>query len=108
MVSVGGSGSGDGVPDFGHGVRFVRAPESLWRDLPGVSLVRTVEDPEVVELWGSGVLVWAALVEPVTAIELAFDLAAVLGAPLDVVGRDVDTALTDLVHRGVAMRLDEA
>ncbi len=47
--------------------RFVRAPEVLWRQLDSVVLVRTVADPEVVELFGTGVLLWVALVEPVTA-----------------------------------------
>ena len=45
----------------------------LWRQLDGVVLVRTVADPEVVELFGTGVLLWVALVEPVTAGELAVE-----------------------------------
>lgn len=88
-------------------VRFVRAPESLWRELTGVTLVRTVDDPEVVELWGTGVFLWAALVEPVTANELALDLAAVVGAPVGLVARDVHEALTGLVQRGVVKQLEE-
>ena len=72
-----------------------------------MTLVRTVDDPEVVELWGSGVLLWAALVEPVTADELASDLAAVAGAPVDLVVRDVHDALTDLLHRGVVKKFEE-
>lgn len=102
-----GSGPVDRASDFGPEVRFVRAPESLWRELAGVTLVRTVDDPEVVELWGSGVLLWAALVEPVTADELASDLAAVAGAPVDLVVRDVHDALTDLLHRGVVKKFEE-
>jgi hypothetical protein len=94
------------APHFDHGSRFIRAPETLWRQLAGVTLVRTVADPDVVELWGTGVLLWAALVEPVTADELATDLAALVGAPLDVVAGDVRAALADLVGRGVVTQLE--
>ena len=80
----------------------------LWRQLTGVTLVRTVADPEIVELCGTGVLLWMALVEPVTAGELATELAAVVGTPVDVVTPDVRTALADLVHRGVVTQLEVA
>jgi hypothetical protein len=92
--------------DFDHDSRFVRAPEVLWRQLADVILVRTVADSEIVELCGTGVLLWVALVEPVTAGELATDVAAVVGAPVDVVARDVRTALADLVHRGLVTQLE--
>lgn len=72
----------------------------LWRQVAGVILIRTVAEPEIVELSGTGVLLWLALVEPITAGELATELAAVMGAPGDVVVGDVRTALADLVHRG--------
>ena len=86
--------------------RFVRAPDTLWRELSGVTLVRMVDDPEVVELWGTGVLIWAALAEPVLADELASELAVLTGAPLDVVARDIREALADLVRRGVVTQLE--
>jgi hypothetical protein len=70
-----------------------------------VTLIRTVDDSQIVELWDTGVLLWAALGEPITADELATDLAALVGAPLDVVARDVRTALADLVRRGVVTQL---
>ena len=91
-----------------HESRFVRAREVLWRQLDGVVRVRTVADPEVVELSGTGVLLWVALVEPVTAVELATDLGAVVDAPVDVVARDVRIALADLVQRGVVTQLEMA
>jgi coenzyme PQQ synthesis protein D (PqqD) len=97
---------GDSASDSDQAACFVRAQESLWRQLAGVTLVRTVDNPEVVELWGTGLLLWAALVEPVTADELASDLAALVDAPLDVVARDVREALADLVRRGVVMQLE--
>jgi hypothetical protein len=75
----------------------------LWRELAGVTLVRTVDLPEVIELWGTGVLLWAALVEPATADELAAELAALVGTPVDVVTDDVRHALADLVRRGVVV-----
>ena len=77
----------------------------LWRQLEGVVLIRTVADPEVVELYGTGVLMWMALAEPVSAGELTAELAAVLEAPVDVMARDVRTALADLVQRGVVTQL---
>lgn len=102
-----GSGPAGRASDCDHQVRFVRAPASLWRELTGVTLVRTVDDPEVIELWGTGALLWEALKEPVTLDELAWDLAAVVGAPPDVVARDVHDALTDLLNRGVVERAEE-
>jgi hypothetical protein len=80
----------------------------LWRQVAGVILVRTVADPDIVELFGTGVLLWMALVEPVTASELATELAAVVGAPVDVVILDVRTSLADLVHRGLVTQLEVA
>lgn len=80
----------------------------LWRQLADAILVRTVPDPEIVELDGAAVLVWVALAEPVTAGELAMELAAVVGAPVDVVARDLRTALANLVHRGLVTQLEVA
>lgn len=91
---------------FDNGDRFVRDPGVLWRDAAGVTLVRRVDDPEVVELFDTGVLLWLALLEPVTARELTNELAEVLGAPAAVVARDVDTALADLVRRRLVTRLE--
>ncbi len=88
--------------------RFVRAPDVLWRQSADVVLIRTLSDPTVIELGGTGVLLWLALVEPVTARELAAELAEVLGAPADVVTADVHRALADLVHRGFVTRFEEA
>ena len=88
--------------------RFVRAPEVLWRQLADAVLIRTVANPDVVELFGTGVLLWAALVEPVTVADLATELAAVVGAPLDVVAPDVRTALADLAGRGLVTQLEVA
>jgi hypothetical protein len=88
--------------------RFVRAGGVLWRQVADVILVRTVADPEIVELKGAAALLWIALVEPVTADELASDLAAVAGAAVDVVARDVRIAVADLVHRGLVTVLGAA
>ena len=44
--------------------RFVRAPEVLWRQVADLILLRTVADPEIAQLSGTGVLLWLALVEP--------------------------------------------
>src|SRR5262245_22821723 len=90
-------------PAFEDRPRFVRAPDALWRELAGVTLVRTVDLPDVVELWGTGVLLWAALVEPASADELGAELAAVTGAPVDVVTGDVREALADLWRRRVVV-----
>ena len=70
-----------------------------------MTLVRTVDVSEIAQLSGTGVLLWAALVEPITADELATDLAAVVGGPLDLVARDVRAALADLVRRGLVTQL---
>lgn len=101
-----GSAPAEATSDFDHESCFVRAPEVLWRQLADVILVRTVADPGIVELSGTGVLLWVALVEPVTAGELATELADVVGAPVEVVARDVRTALADLVQRGVVTQLE--
>ena len=103
-----GSEPAEATSDFDHKIRFARAPEVLWRQLAGVILIRTVADPGIVELSGTGVLLWLALVEPVTAGELATELADVVGAPADAVVRDVGTALADLVQRGLVIQLEVA
>jgi hypothetical protein len=100
-----GSAAAETAADFDHKNRFVRVSEVLWRQVGGVILVRTVADPEVVELFGTGVLLWLALLEPITAGELGAELATLLGAPADVVARDVRTALADLVHRGLVKQV---
>lgn len=89
-----------------HESLFVRAEEVLWRQLHDVVLVRTVADPEVTALSGTGILLWLAVSQPVTAHELATELAAAVGAPLHVVERDVRTSLADLARRGVVMQLE--
>jgi len=94
--------------DFGHEDRFVRAPSVLWRQLGRTVLLRTVTEPELVELSGSSVLLWLALARPASAGELASDLSAVVGAPVQVVARDLRPALTDLMQRGFVARLDTA
>lgn len=86
--------------------RFVRSSQVLWRQVADVVLLRTVTDAQIVELSGTGVLLWLALVEPITARELGTQLAAVIGAPVDVVARDVQTALADLVNRGLVTELE--
>ena len=92
--------------DLDAGRRFARAPDSLWRQLADVVLVRTVADPQIVELSGTGFLLWVALVEPGTAGELASELAAVVSAPMDVVAADVGRGLAELVRRGVVSPLE--
>jgi hypothetical protein len=74
----------------------------------GVILVRTVADPEILELSGTATLLWIALAEPITADELATELATVVRASLECVAPDVHTALADLVHRGVVTQLKVA
>lgn len=100
------SGPSDTASEFNDDGRFIRAQDSLWRQFADVTLVRTVGNPEVVELWGTGALLWTVLIEPVSVNELASDLASVVDAPLDVVTRDVHNALTELVRRGLVMQLE--
>lgn len=88
--------------------RYVRAPGVLWRQSADVMLVRTVSDPDILELSGTGLLLWLALVEPATAAELAADLADAVGAPVSVVARDVRAALTGLEQRGLVARREGA
>src|SRR5690348_5572211 len=93
--------------DFDPGRRFVRATDVLWRRSAGVVMVRTVARSEVLELSGTGVLLWLALGEPITAGELAEELAVLVGAPVSVVADDVLHALADLVQRGLVTEVDE-
>jgi hypothetical protein len=88
--------------------RFVRAPDALWRQVGDVVLVRTVSHPEIVELFGTGVLLWLGLLQPTTAAALATELAAVVEVPVEVVTPDVVAALADLVRRGVVTSVGEA
>ena len=100
----------DGVPaekaaGFDPESRFVRNPGVLWRQVAGVILLRTVDGPQTVELFGTGVLLWLALAEPITAGELAAELAAVIGVPVEIVTPDVQAALADLAARGLVTQL---
>ncbi len=95
-------------PEFGGESRFVRSPEVLWRQSADVLLVRTLSDSDVIELGGSAVLLWLALLEPATADQLIAELADVVGAPVNVVARDVRVALTALEQRGLVVRLEGA
>lgn len=88
--------------------RFVRTAGVLWRQSADVVLVRSISDPEIIELGGTAVLLWLALVQPVSGGELVADLAEVTGASVDVVAADVGTALTQLERRGLVARLPEA
>jgi hypothetical protein len=102
-----------GSPPNGVGVDLdpeallVRSPEALWRQAGRVILVRTVSDPEIVELFDTGVLLWLALAEPINVSELALELAAVVGVPVEVVAPDVRAAAADLLRRGVVRQVQE-
>jgi hypothetical protein len=104
----------DGSPpnDVGSGLDpealFVRSPEALWRQAGRVVLVRTVSEPHVVELFDTGVLLWLALVEPITARALAAELAAVVDVPVEIVAPDVQSAIADLLRRGVVTQVQES
>jgi hypothetical protein len=94
--------------EFDQEHRFVRTPTVLWRQLARTVLLRTVTEPEIIELSGASVLLWLALAQPASAGELAADLSAVVGAPVEVVARDLGPVLTDLMQRGLVARLDIA
>jgi hypothetical protein len=102
-----GSPSDDIASDLDPAALLVRSPEALWRQAGRVVLVRTVADPHVTELFDTGVLLWLALVEPITASELAVELAAVVGVPVEVVAPDVRAAVADLLRRGVVTQVEE-
>ena len=94
----------ENASNFGHDSHFVRRQDTLWRQVAGAILVRTVADAEIFELNGSGVLLWIALEDPVTADELIAELAGNVGAPAELVAVDVRAALGDLLHRGLVTR----
>ena len=105
-----GNGATGGEPSSGLDPdrRFVRAPDALWRQVGAVILVRTVSHPEIVELSGTGVLLWLGLLQPTTANELATEVGAAVEVPVEVVASDVLAALGDLVRRGVVTQFEEA
>jgi coenzyme PQQ synthesis protein D (PqqD) len=100
-----GSPPKDIAADLDPSALLVRSPEVLWRQAGRVVLARTVSDPEVVELFGTGVLLWLALVEPITVAELAVELAAAVDVPVEVVATDVRAAVADLLRRGLVTRV---
>lgn len=104
---AGGSPSNEIAADLDPRALLVRSPEALWRQAGRVVLVRTVSDPEVVELFDTAVLLWLALVEPITVSELAVELAAVVGVPVEDVAPDVRAAAADLLRRGLVAQVRE-
>lgn len=102
-----GSPPSENAADLDPEALIVRSPDSLWRHAGRVILVRTVSDPEIVELFDTGVLIWLALAEPITASELALEMAAVVGVPVEVVAPDVRAAAVDLLRRGFVTQVQE-
>lgn len=86
--------------------RFVRASGVLWRQSADVVLARTISDPGIIEVGGTGVLLWLALVEPLTAEQLASELAEVTGAQIEIVAPDVRAALRELEQRNLVTCLE--
>lgn len=89
-----------------HGVescpQIVRAPDVLWRAIPGVAVI-ALRSPEedVVVLSGSGPALWDQLAEPQRLDEMAVRFAADCGVPPDVVLDGLGEAVRQLRDRGL-------
>lgn len=70
-------------------VRLVRSATTLWRAGPFGHVLLAPGDPEPHALTGTAAIVWDALAEPVTADDLAHDLAAAFGTDPDTVAADL-------------------
>ena len=89
-------------PYPGAETRFVRAPDVLWRAIPGVAVIalRSVDD-DVVILSGSGLALWEELAEPRRLDEVAVRFADSCGAAPDVVLQGLSAAVRELCDRGI-------
>jgi hypothetical protein len=77
-----------------------RAAGAVWRATPN-ALVVAVPPAPVVEVTGSGALVWECLAEPATVAELVGRLTAIVSAPAAQVVADVEDLVEELVTLGV-------
>lgn len=69
--------------------RLVRSSATLWRAGPFGQVLLAPGDAEPYALTPTAALLWDALVDPVTAEDLAADLAAAFGTSPDVVAADI-------------------
>jgi hypothetical protein len=90
-------------PDLLRRRRVVRNPAVLWRrTLEGVMVLGGDAD-EVQVLEPPGDEIWAALGEPTDLVALAATLAASHGAESEVVRRDVERFVAQLLDGGLAL-----
>lgn len=92
---------------FGSDTRYVRAPEVLWRTIPGFAVIalRSAHE-DVVILSGSGLALWDELAEPRRLAEVALRFSASLGVPPDVVMSGLGEAVRQLCDRGIVQDHD--
>ncbi|MFM7271137.1 MAG: PqqD family protein [Actinomycetes bacterium] len=69
--------------------RLVRSPATLWRTGPFGTVLLAPGDAEPQALDATAAVVWAALAEPASAIELARDLAVAFDADESIVAADL-------------------
>jgi hypothetical protein len=81
----------------------VRNPSVLWRRTLAGVVVLGPDAADADVLPPPGDLIWEALAAPVDIAGLARTLAASHGAPLEVVERDVERYVDQLVARGLAV-----
>jgi hypothetical protein len=96
------SGRIDGA---GTSITWQRNERTLWRAGPDGSLVvlsPADRHPYVVE--GSGAALWDALVEPGSIDEIATRLSASFGVARDVIARDIEPVLSELVAHDAVRR----
>ena len=82
---------------------LVRTSATLWRTGPYGQVLLAPGDEQPQSLDDRAALVWAALAEPVTADELAEDLATVFAANPDAVAADLAPLLAGWVAGGAVV-----
>ena len=80
-------------------MRLVRGPEVLWR-AGAFGVVLAVPGREPLTLSGTGRALWDALARPITAADLAAELATAFAADPDVVAADIAPVLDELGRVG--------
>ena len=79
--------------------RYCRAASALWRAVPGHLLLSDAHG-EVVDVTGSGALVWELLAAPMEASDLVVEVGRLYGEDASAVETPVRALLADLVARG--------
>jgi hypothetical protein len=95
-------------PSASEGMRLVRSPAVLWRDLGDEVVLTTAGQTGFELLSATASTVWRMLERPRTTSELVATLAVAYGEPAERIAAEVGGLLDDLKHRGMVAVVSDA